>query len=173
MNSTKATTELAHKHVIVMGVSSCGKSTVGKQLGESLGLVFRDGDDMHPAANIEKMSAGHALNDADRWPWLEAIGQWMQGQTEGAIVGCSALKRSYRDLIRTHAPDTVFVHLHGSYELLLERMQNRAGHFMPVSLLQSQFETLEELGEDEPGIVLDVAQNPAELTAEAAEYLRG
>lgn len=173
MNSTKANTELAHKHVIVMGVSGCGKSTVGKQLGETLGLVFKDGDDMHPAANIEKMSAGHALNDADRWPWLEAIGQWMQGQTEGAIVGCSALKRSYRDRIRTHAPDTVFVHLHGSYELLMERIQNRAGHFMPVSLLQSQFETLEELGEDESGIVLDVAQSPAELTAEAAEYLRG
>ena len=160
------------KHVVVMGVSSCGKSTVGELLAQRTGLPFRDGDDMHPAANIEKMASGQALNDLDRQPWLESIGRFLAEQENGAIVGCSALKYSYREIIRAAAPDTVFVHLHGSYELLKERMSQRVGHFMPVSLLDSQFETLEDLRPEEAGLVLDVSAAPEELAAEAAQYLQ-
>ena len=127
---------------------------------------------MHPAANIEKMASGQALDDDDRKPWLESIGRFLADQEDGAIVGCSALKHSYRELIRAAAPDTVFVHLHGSYELLKERMSQRSGHFMPVSLLDSQFETLEELRPEEAGVVLDVSATPEVLAAAAAEYLR-
>ena len=160
------------KHVVVMGVSSCGKSTVGELLAQRTGLPFRDGDDMHPAANIEKMASGQALNDRDRQPWLESIGRFLAEHENGAIVGCSALKHSYREIIRAAAPDTVFVHLHGSYELLKERMSQRVGHFMPVSLLDSQFETLEDLRPEEAGLVLDVSAAPEELAAEAAQYLQ-
>lgn len=160
------------KHVVIMGVSSCGKSTVGELLAQRTGLSFRDGDDMHPAANIEKMASGQALDDDDRKPWLESIGRFLAEQESGAIVGCSALKHSYRDIIRAAAPDTVFIHLHGSYELLKERMSRRTGHFMPVSLLDSQFETLEELRPEEAGLVLDVSATPEELAAAAAEYLQ-
>lgn len=160
------------KHVVIMGVSSCGKSTVGELLAQRTGLPFRDGDDMHPAANIEKMASGQALDDDDRKPWLESIGRFLAEQESGAIVGCSALKHSYRDIIRAAAPDTVFIHLHGSYELLKERMSRRTGHFMPVSLLDSQFETLEELRPEEAGIVLDVSATSEELAAAAAEYLQ-
>ena len=161
-----------HKHVVIMGVSSCGKSTVWELLAQHTSLPFQDGDDMHPAANIEKMASGQALDDDDRKPWLESIGRFLAEQEDGAIVGCSALKHSYRELIRAAAPDTVFVHLHGSYELLKERMSQRSGHFMPVSLLDSQFETLEELRPEEAGVVLDVSATPEELAAAAAEYLR-
>ena len=161
-----------HKHVVIMGVSSCGKSTVGELLVQHTGLPFQDGDDMHPAANIEKMASGQALDDDDRKPWLESIGRFLADQEDGAIVGCSALKHSYRELIRAAAPDTVFVHLHGSYDLLKERMSKRSGHFMPVSLLDSQFETLEELRPEEAGVVLDVSARPEELAAAAAKYLQ-
>ena len=160
------------KHVVIMGVSSCGKSTVGELLAQHTGLPFQDGDDMQPAANIEKMASGQALDDDDRKPWLESIGRFLADQEDGAIVGCSALKHSYRELIRAAAPDTVFVHLHGSYDLLKERMSKRSGHFMPVSLLDSQFETLEELRPEEAGVVLDVSARPEELAAAAAKYLQ-
>ena len=160
------------KHVVVMGVSSCGKSTVGELLAQRTGLPFRDGDDMHPAANIEKMASGQALSDLDRQPWLESIGRFLAKHEDGAVVGCSALKHSYREIIRAAAPDTVFVHLHGPYELLKERMSHRVGHFMPVSLLNSQFETLEDLRPEEAGLVLDVSAAPEELAAEAAQYLQ-
>ena len=118
------------------------------------------------------MASGQALDDDDRKPWLESIGRFLADQEDGAIVGCSALKHSYRELIRAAAPDTVFVHLHGSYELLKERMSRRSGHFMPVSLLDSQFETLEELRPEEAGVVLDVSARPEELAAAAAKYLQ-
>ena len=114
------------------------------------------------------MASVQALDDADRKPWLESLGRFLADQDAGAIVGCSALKRSYRDII-----DTIFVGLHGSYELLKERMSQRSGHFMPVVLLDSQFETLEELQPGEAGIVLDVSESPEELATAAAEYLRG
>ncbi|MDO5035134.1 MAG: gluconokinase [Actinomycetaceae bacterium] len=162
---------LTHRRIVIMGVSSCGKSTVGELLSQRVGLPYRDGDDMHPPENIAKMSAGHALDDADRAPWLHSIGRWLAAQEGGAIVGCSALKHSYRDIIRAEAPGTVFVHLNGSYDLLAQRMSARRGHFMPLSLLDSQVETLEPLGAREEGVVLDIAASPEELAGQAAEYL--
>ncbi len=114
------------------------------------------------------MASVQALDDADRKPWLESLGRFLADQDAGAIVGCSALRRYHRDII-----DTIFVGLHGSYELFKERMSQRSGHFMPVVLLDSQFETLEELQPGEAGIVLDVSEAPEEIAAAAAEYLRG
>lgn len=157
--------------VVVMGVSSCGKSTVGELLALKLGVPFKDGDDLHPPENIAKMSAGHPLNDADRFPWLKLVGGWLAAH-DGGVIACSALKRSYRDTIRAAAPDTVFVHLHGSRELMGARMAARPGHFMPTRLLDSQFRDLEPLGEDEAGRVFDVAQKPSAITDAAASWLQ-
>lgn len=146
-------------HLVVMGVSGTGKSTVAKALQERLGWLFAEGDDLHPASNVAKMAAGIPLDDADRWPWLDAIAAWTSGQAaEGhsTIVTCSALRRAYRDRLREAAPGTVFVHLVGSPELLAERMGGRKGHFMPASLLASQLDTLEPVQPDEPGFTVDV-----------------
>ena len=159
-------------HVVVMGVSGCGKSTVGALLARELGAVFFDGDSLHPAANVEKMAAGIPLNDHDRRPWLEEVGRRFAAAGDSPLViACSALKRSYRDLIRTGAADATFVHLHGTAELLAARMSARSGHFMPPSLLASQLQTLEVLEADESGVVLDVADAPARLAAQAAQWL--
>ncbi len=158
-------------HIVVMGVSGSGKTTIGQLLGQRLGLEYRDGDDLHPQENIDKMAQGTPLNDDDRWPWLRLIGQWLVDHPEGGIIGCSALKRSYRDLIRESDPEVVFVHVHGSPELLAKRMEERPGHFMPPSLLQSQLDTLEPLGTDEKGRVFDIAQTPDELVDEVVAYL--
>ena len=159
--------------VVVMGVSSCGKSTVGELLALKLVVPFMDGGDLHPRANIEKMASGVPLTDDDRWPWLTLVGEWLAEQSGGGVIACSALKRAYRDRIRAAAPDTVFVHLHGSRELMGARMAARPGHFMPTSLLDSQFATLELLGDDEAGRVFDVAVSPSDITDEAAAWLRG
>lgn len=159
-------------HVIAMGVSGCGKSTVGRLLAQELGGEFLDGDDLHPAANVAKMAAGIPLDDADREPWLRLIGEKMAGASGTMVIGCSALKRAYRDIIRAAAPDTAFVHLHGARELLAARMAARPGHFMPVSLLDSQLATLEPLQEDERGRVFDIAEPPVKIADEAAEWLR-
>jgi gluconokinase len=151
--------------IVVMGVSGSGKSTVGKGLAEALGCAFVDGDDLHPAANVAKMTAGIPLTDADREPWLRAVGRTLaSGGDAGVVVACSALKRSYRDLIRSVAPGTVFAELDGTRELLEERVI-RPGHFMPASLLDSQLATLEPLEPDEGGVRLDIAEPPAELVA--------
>lgn len=155
-----------------MGVSGSGKTTVGKLLGERLGLPYRDGDDLHPQANIDKMAAGHPLTDEDRWPWLKLIGRWLSDHTDGGIIGCSALKRSYRDLIRKYAPGVCFVHVHGSHELLHERMYHREGHFMPAALLDSQLATLEMLGDDEYGELFDIADEPAQVTEAVVNWLQ-
>lgn len=171
-SDTKENDLAAHPHIVVMGVSASGKTTVGELLAERLGLPYRDGDDLHPQENIDKMARGEALDDDDRWPWLRLVGQWLHDSAEGGIIGCSSLKRSYRDLIRQAAPDANFVHVHGTPELLRERMENRTGHFMPASLLDSQLATLEPLGDDEPGVVVDVADAPETVADNAAAWLR-
>ncbi|OFJ55412.1 gluconokinase [Mycolicibacterium grossiae] len=149
----------AHGPVVVMGVSGSGKSTVGAALAQRLRVPFADADDFHPAANIAKMSAGHPLDDDDRRPWLEAIGQWLAEHDDGGVMSCSALKRSYRDQLRRHCPDVGFLHLSGTPEVIGRRQASRPGHFMPASLLQSQFDILEPLGPDERGVAIDVDQN--------------
>jgi gluconokinase len=131
-----------------------------------------EGDDFHPPANIAKMSAGTPLTDEDRWPWLDAIGDWADGRAGlGGVVSCSALKRSYRDRLRAAAPGLVFVHLAGDRALIEDRMSHRQGHFMPTALLDSQFSTLQPLQEDEAGVVVDVTGSPEEITGRAAQAL--
>lgn len=158
--------------VVVMGVSGSGKSVVGAALAQRLGVPFEDGDDLHPAANIAKMMAGHPLDDGDRRPWLVAIGAWLADHAEdGGLVSCSALKRSYRDLIRSEAPDVVFVHLVGDRELIRRRQASRPGHFMPAALMDSQFRTLEPLEPDERGFTVDIAARIDDVVARAAAAL--
>jgi gluconokinase len=145
--------------VVVMGVSGSGKSTVGAALAQRLRVPFADADDFHPPANIAKMTAGHPLNDDDRRPWLESIGKWLAQHPGGGVMSCSALKRAYRDQLREHCPDVEFLHLSGTPEVIGRRQASRPGHFMPASLLASQFETLEPLAADENGVAIDVDQN--------------
>jgi gluconokinase len=145
--------------IVVMGVSGSGKSTVGAALAQRLQVPFADADDFHPPANIEKMSAGHALNDDDRFPWLESIGQWLALHGDGGVMSCSALKRAYRDQLRRHCRDIEFLHLEGSIETIGRRQASRPGHFMPATLLESQFKTLEPLEPDERGVAIDVDQS--------------
>jgi len=145
--------------VVVMGVSGSGKSTTGAALAQRLRVPFVDADDLHPEANIAKMSRGEALDDHDRHPWLEAIGRWLADHPDGGVVGCSALKRRYRDQLRHHAHRVEFLHLHGTPEVIARRQASRPGHFMPASLLSSQFATLEPLQPDEAGVVIDVDQS--------------
>jgi len=145
--------------VVVMGVSGSGKSTVGAALAQRLRVPFADADDFHPPANIAKMTAGQPLDDHDRGPWLAAIGAWLAAHPGGGVMSCSALKRSYRDRLRGHAPHVEFLHLDGTPEVIMARQASRPGHFMPASLLASQFATLEPLAADERGVVVDVAQS--------------
>ncbi len=142
-----------------MGVSGSGKSTVGAALAQRLRVPFADADDFHPAANIAKMTAGHPLDDDDRYPWLELIGQWLADHPDGGVMSCSALKHKYRDQLRGHCPQVVFLHLDGTLEVIGRRQASRPGHFMPAALLASQFDTLEPLGADEAGLRIDVAQS--------------
>jgi gluconokinase len=145
--------------IVVMGVSGSGKSTVGAALAQRLRVPFADADDFHPPANIAKMTAGQPLDDNDRYPWLEAIGEWLAEHSDGGVMSCSALKRKYRDQLRRHCPDVEFLHLSGTAEVIGNRQASRPGHFMPASLLASQFATLEPLGPDERGTTIDVDQN--------------
>jgi gluconokinase len=161
-------------HVVVMGVSATGKTTVGEKLAAELDCEFVEGDQLHPRRNIEKMEHGQPLDDEDRWPWLQAIAELVAVKDlEGTstVVTCSALKRSYRDVLRDAAP-TFFVHLHAPFEVLQGRMQLRTKHFMPTSLLHSQFDTLEELGDDESGVVVDVTPPVDEVVEEAVNAVR-
>lgn len=144
--------------IVVMGVSGSGKSTVGAALAHRLRVPYLDADTLHPRANVAKMAAGQPLNDEDRYPWLERVGEWLARHRDGGVVSCSALKRKYRDLLRAHCPPVEFVHLSGSAELIGRRVVARAGHFMPPALLQSQLDALESLGADERGVVVDVSE---------------
>ena len=147
------------RRMVLMGVAGCGKSSVGTALATRLGAVYRDGDDLHPAENIAKMSKGVPLEDADRWPWLTRVGEALQAGTESTIIGCSALKRAYRQHIeRTAGAPVTFIHLAGTIEVIEKRMQERQGHFMPPALLASQFAALEPPGPDENAISVDIDQ---------------
>lgn len=158
--------------VVVMGVSGTGKTSVAVLMAERLGLDFVEGDDYHPESNISKMSAGTPLTDEDRWPWLEALADLARQRFEAGhslLVTCSALKRSYRDVLRAGMPDgrMFFLHLHADLDVLTARMEGRTKHFMPASLLASQVETLELLDDDEHGVVIDVAP-PLDVVVSAA-----
>jgi gluconokinase len=160
--------------VVVMGVSGAGKSTVAALLAERLGVPVAEADEFHPPANIAKMTAGIPLTDEDRWPWLAAIADWIaeHARTGGGVVTCSALKRPYRDLLRLAAPHVWFLHPHGDRALLAHRMTHRDGHFMPLSLLDSQLADLEPLASDEPGIQVDIALSPAEIADTAVRQVK-
>lgn len=151
---TRATTP---DHVVVMGVSGSGKSTVAKGISTVTGWEFAEGDAFHSDANVAKMKAGEALTDEDRWPWLEAIGAWISSKEqagESAVITCSALRRAYRDVLRKDRPHVRFLHLTAPSELIRDRVEHRPGHYMPASLLPSQLATLEPLEPDEPGIAI-------------------
>ena len=160
--------------VVVMGVSGSGKSTVAALLAAALGCQFQEGDDLHPPENVEKMRRGTPLTDADRMPWLRKIAAEIDGwraRGECGVLTCSALKRSYRDIIIGDRRDVVLLYLRGSRELIHQRMVARHGHFMPVALLDSQFATLEEPTPDEHPITVDVADNPADIAHEIVRHL--
>jgi len=152
--------------IVVMGVSGSGKSTVAATLVDRLGWEFAEGDDFHPPANVEKMRAGHPL---DRWPWLRSLAAWI-GEHERAgrnvVVTCSALKRSYRDLLRDGHPSVWFAHVTADPEVISERLAHRTGHYMPATLLESQLATLEPLADDEPGARVDGAGSPPSVVDE-------
>ncbi|UFN49505.1 gluconokinase [Roseomonas sp. OT10] len=156
--------------VVVMGVSGAGKSTVGKGLADRLGLPFGDADDFHPPANIAKQAAGQPLNDDDRAPWLAAIGAWLASES-GGVATCSALKRAYRDRLRAACPGVAFLHLTGPQALIAARQAARKGHFMPASLIASQFATLEIPDPEEGVIPLDVSLAPEALVEIAVAEL--
>jgi gluconokinase len=159
--------------VVVMGVSGSGKTTVGKRLAEALGAEFIDGDDLHTDAARAKMAAGHALTDEDRWPWLDRVGAALEHGDKRRIVACSALKRAYRDRIRAAAgPALKFVYLAATPEAMRRRVAGRRGHYMPASLVDSQFATL-EAPKEEPDVIEVCAESPLDsLVAELTARLR-
>jgi gluconokinase len=149
--------------IVVMGVSGCGKTTIGELLAGKLCCAFYDGDAFHPQSNIEKMASGRPLTDADRMPWLIRLNDLIlthQASKSDAVLACSALKRAYREILRRNTADVCFVYLKGSYELIAGRMRQRDGHYMKVDMLRSQFDTLEE---PDDAMVIDINDNPAAL----------
>jgi carbohydrate kinase (thermoresistant glucokinase family) len=162
--------------LIVMGVSGCGKSTMAAALSERLGLDMVDGDDLHRPESVAKMRAGVALQDADRWPWLDRIGDYLAGSPDGVlgrVVACSALRRAYRERIRAHAGEVCFLFLQGDYALIAQRMRLRVGHYMQADLLDSQFQTLETPAPDETDVItLDIDMPMAALIDQAVSALQ-
>ncbi|MGN6333491.1 MAG: gluconokinase [Motilibacteraceae bacterium] len=153
-------------HLVVMGVSGCGKTTLATALSAATGMRFLEADDLHPQANVAKMAAGVPLQDEDRWPWLEGLSGWMREQHAAGVstvITCSALKRAYRQMLGQGLPPLLFVHLTAEPALLAERMAARAGHYMPPSLLGSQIDALEPLRADERGVELDASEPPERL----------
>jgi gluconokinase len=165
--------------VVVMGVSGSGKSTVASGLVDRLGWEFAEGDDFHPPENVAKMRAGTPLDDDDRWPWLRSLAEWIgdhERDGKSVVVTCSALKRSYRDLLCEGHPSVWFAHVETSPQLLRDRVAQRTGHYMPASLLDSQLATLEPLQDDEPGATVSGAGSPATVVSDllaALEAERG
>jgi gluconokinase len=160
--------------LVVMGVSGVGKTSVARALVARTGWPFQEGDDLHPESNRAKMAAGHPLDDDDREPWLRRIADWIGAQEaahDGAVVTCSALKRAYRDRLRAGHPSVRFVHLVADEDILTGRVTNRRGHYMPPSLLQSQLDTLEPLGADEPGVRVETHGDPDAVAARALKAL--
>jgi carbohydrate kinase (thermoresistant glucokinase family) len=160
--------------IIVMGVSGSGKSTIGALLAEALGWPFADADGFHPAANVAKMAAGTPLTDADRWPWLDAIAAHIgASRTAGqpVVVACSALRRAYRERLRAGYSDLIFLHLAGAPAVIAERQAARQGHFMPPSLMASQFATLEDPAAEADAVTVSVSASPHEVVAAALDQL--
>ncbi|BDG73156.1 gluconokinase [Roseomonas fluvialis] len=161
--------------IVVMGVSGCGKSTVGALLAERLGWSFEDGDGFHPPQNVEKMRAGTPLTDDDRWPWLDAIALRIaaaRADGTGVVIACSALRRAYRDRLRAEQGDVRFLHLTGEPSLIMARQAARTGHYMPASLIASQFATLEPPDTEADVIDLDVDAEPPAILQKAVAALR-
>lgn len=168
--------EVKTPRVVVMGVSGCGKSTIGRALAERLGCEFVEGDDLHPPANVQRMAAGIALTDEDRQGWLAELATHLSNAHQsrrGMVLACSALKRRYRDQLRSGCPDLQLLYLHGDAGLLAERMHTRSGHYMPPSLLPSQLGTLEPPQPDEVSLGMDIHQAPAAIVEQAAATFAG
>ena len=156
--------------VVVMGVSGAGKSTVGRAIADRLGVEYADGDDFHSAANIAAMQEGYALDDEQRRPWLDSVGDWLEEhRSPGGVISCSALRRAYRDHLASMAPDPFFLHLELDGAIARSRMEHRTQHFMPTALLESQLELLEPLESDEHGTAVDAARTPEEIAEEIAD----
>ncbi len=171
---TQTGSEPATTTIVLMGVAGAGKTTIMDGLVERLGWPSAEGDSFHPAANVEKMRSGHPLTDEDRWPWLEALAAWIgerEAAAQSALVSCSALKRSYRDVLRHGHPSVWFAHLIAPTGVIEDRLEHRQGHYMPPSLLPSQLETLQPLDPDEPGAAIEASGTPAEIVDEVLARL--
>lgn len=161
--------------VVVMGVAGSGKTTIGQLLAERLGVAYAEADSFHPAANVAKMASGQALDDDDRYPWLAAVADWIRVRSragEGGVVSCSALKYRYRDLLRQAYPEVWFLHLDVDRNLITRRVAKRDDHFMPVTLVKSQFQALEPLRPDEAGAAVDASTAPDDIVRTAVAHLR-
>ena len=162
------------RHLVVMGAAGSGKTTIATTLSEHLGWIAAEADEFHSADSIERMAAGIPLTDEDRWPWLESIRSWMSTQAQNGrstVIACSALKRSYREVLSGADGQVQFVHLDGSQDVLAERMASRRGHYMPLSLLPSQLADLEPLDPDEDGVTVDFLSPPARISAQILDEL--
>jgi gluconokinase len=169
-----ATTSETPCALIVMGVSGSGKSTIAEKLAQRLGWTYEDGDRFHPASNVAKMSAGHPLTDEDRWPWLQAIADEIDRACkagEHVVIACSALKRSYRDVLVHGRRDVRIVYLNGTQELIAGRLAARKGHFMPPGLLASQFKTLESPGPDENPVIVSINASVEEIVDDTVSQM--
>jgi carbohydrate kinase (thermoresistant glucokinase family) len=156
--------------IVVMGVTGCGKTTVGIALAQKIGVTFIDSDGLHSASNKRKMASGTPLNDSDRAPWLRAVSEVLLNH-ESVVAACSALKKSYRDMIIAEAPTSIFIHLSGSKELISGRLRERSHHFMPIELLDSQFQTLENLSQTENGKSIDISKPVDEIVMEIIAWI--